>query len=199
MPDNAAPFEIIAAPFEAYIAAVGTTFPDVDTAPVGTSGDLNYTEEGVTVEQPQDLSFFTPLGSTMPVKATRTTEGLKIRFTLADLSLEQYKLALNGNAVTAAAAAVGTPGTKTIGLTRGQSVTQYALLLRGPSPYMAAGAAQYEVPVCVQSGNPQPVFRKGADQPADLALEFTALRDPNASSSDEEAGRLVCQTAEANT
>jgi hypothetical protein len=204
--NNSAPFEIIAAPYELWTAAVGASYPDVDEVPdssdwtlVGTSGDRNYTGDGVTVDHSQTLSFFKPLGSTGAVKATRTEEEQKISLVLADLSLEQYTLALNGNTITPTAAAPGVPGTKKIGLMRGPAVRQYALLLRGPSPYMEDGIGQYEVPVAVQSGQPKPVFRKGADQPADLALEFMALEDPDASTPDERFGRFVAQTDPAET
>jgi hypothetical protein len=206
MDNNSAPFEIIAAPFELWVAAVGVSFPDVDEVPdssdwtlVGTSGDLNYTQDGVTVDHAQTLSAFKPLGSTGKRKVTRVEEEQKISLTLADLSLEQYALALNGNTITTTPASAGVPGTKKIGLMRGTNVRQYALLVRGPSPYMEDGVAQYEVPVVVQSGQPKPVFRKGADQPADLALEFDTLEDPDASTPDERFGRFVAQTDVAET
>ena len=200
--ENAAPFEILGGPVSLYVAPVGTAFPDVDETPagpwalIGTTGNTNYGEDGVTVEQSQTLNFWRGLGAKGPVKAFRSQEEQKIRLTLNDLSLEQYKLAMNGNAITAQAAGVGTPGTKTIGLSRGETVTQYALLMRGPSPYMEDGVAQFEVPVAVQSGNPQPVFVK--EGPAALAIEFTTLEDPDATSADEKFGRLVAQTAVAS-
>ena len=55
------PYEVVAQPFTLWVAPVGTAFPDVDTAPdgswtkVGTSGDLNYTEDGVTVTHSQSV------------------------------------------------------------------------------------------------------------------------------------------------
>lgn len=196
---NTAPFEIIAAPYELWIAAVGTAFPDVDAAPaagwtkVGTLGKRNYDEEGVTVQHSETIETFTPAGATGPVKAFRTAEGLVISLTLADLSLEQYAHALNQNAITDVAAGAGTAGTKTIGLTRGLDVARRALLLRGESPYGDAMAMQYEVPIAFQSGSPEPSFRKG--EPAMLALEFTALEDPGAATEAQRFGRLKAQTA----
>lgn len=202
MPNNSAPFEIIAAPFTAWVAPVATAFPDVDEAPggawtkVGTSGARSMTEDGVNVSMPQTMEGFRSLGSTGKRKMFRTEEDCLIGFTIADLTLEQVQIALNGNTVTAAAAAAGTPGTKTIGLTRGLNVTQYALLVRGPSPYMADGAMQFEVPVCVQIGSPELAFTKGGD-PAGVALQFEALE--SGSTESEYFGRLVAQTAEAET
>ncbi len=202
--DNAAPLEVIMAPFTFWVAPTGVTFPDVDVAPdssdftlVGTSGTRNYDEAGVTVQHAQAIAFWRSLGATGPQKARRTSEDLKIRLTLADLTLEQYALALEGNTITPTSAGVGTPGTKKIGLSRGQTVTQKALLIRGPSPYMADGIAQWEVPVAVQSGEPQITGKK--NEPAGLALEWTAIEDPNASTEAERFGRFVAQTADATT
>lgn len=200
---NSAPYEILAAPFTLYVAEVGTAFPDVDTLPgagwtkVGTSGDRNASEEGVAIEHGHTVNVWRAAGSTGPRKAWRTEESMMVRMTLVDLSLEQYALALNHNAVTNTPAGAGTPGTKKIGLSRGTDLVQKALLVRGPSPYMENGAAQYEIPVAIQQGAPAPVFQKG--EPAGLALEWQALEDPDAASDDERFGRLVAQTEDAET
>lgn len=192
------PYEIIAAPFTVWFAPVGEAFPAIDAAPggnwamIGTSGDKDYNEEGVTVSHPQTTTKFRGLGSTGPRKAWRTEEDLMIRFQLHDISLEQYKHALNGNAVTATAAGSGTAGFKKIGLHQGLDVTRLAVLVRGDaSAYGAGYKGQYEAPICFQSGSPEPVFRKG--EPAGLQLEFTALEDPSAASDAERFGRLIFQ------
>ncbi len=195
------PFEIIAQPFTAWIAPVGESFPGVGDAPVGnwskigTSGDLNYTEDGVTVAHAQTVENFKPLGSTGPRKAFRTEEELRISFTVADLTLEQYKHALNQNTVTTVAPGAN-PGFKKVGLSRGLAVAQRALLVRGQSsPYGDDWDMQYEVPIVVEVGEPEVVFVKG--DPAGLALEFLALEDPDAASTDERFGRLIAQNADA--
>src|SRR5690349_11911612 len=110
---NAAPFEIIAAPFEAWVAPVGTAFPAVDADPgvgwtkVGTHGADSYDESGVTVTPEETLAFIRSAGSTGAKKAVRTEENLTIGFVLQDLTLEQVQLALNGNAITATNAGAG--------------------------------------------------------------------------------------------
>lgn len=192
------PYEIVAGPLQLWLAPVGTAFPDVDEDPdsedwtlIGTSGDENYSEDGVTVTHSQTIEQARPAGSTGPRKAWRTGEDLTIALVLWDITPEQYAAALNGNEVTTTAAGSGTAGTKKIGLSRGHEVTCYALLARGTSPEGDGFAAQYEVPRCYDAGNAAPVFRKGT--PAALALEFTALEDPNAASDDERFGRLVAQ------
>lgn len=191
------PYEIIGAPFTLYLAPVGTAFPLIDGAPaaawikVGSNGDRNYSEDGVTVAHSQSIETARPAGATGPVKAWRTEEDLKISLTLWDMTLEQYRKALDDVTVTTVAAGAGTAGHKMIPLSQGQEVTAYALLARGVSAYGAGFNAQYEVPRCFQSGNPEPVFTKG--QPAGLELEFTALEDLAAASAAERFGRLRMQ------
>ncbi len=199
-----APFEIVAQPFTLWVAAPGSAFPSVDEAPggswtkIGTSGDLNYTEDGVKVSHKQKIETFRALGSTGPRKAFRVEEDQMISLTLADLTLEQYSIAMNGNAVTTTGPDTGESGTKKIGLSRGLNVERYALLVRGAgaSAYMDS-VAQYEVPICVQVGEPEVVFVKGT--PAGLTLEFQALEDPSAASEDERFGRLVMANTEPGT
>lgn len=193
------PNEIIAAPLTLWLAPVGTAFPLIDAAPantwikVGTNGDRNYEEAGVTVTHSQTNSEVVTAGSTGPVKVFRTAEGMKVGVTLLDISLEQYATALSKAAITTTAAGTGTAGFKKMGLSQGETVATYALLARGDSAYGDGMAAQYEVPRCYQSAQPAPVYRKGT--PAAIALEFTALEDATAAAVTERFGRLIMQTA----
>lgn len=199
------PFEIVAQPFEVWVAPVGETFPLIDVTPagswvkVGTSGDLNYSEDGVKVAHSQSTELWRALGSTGPRKAFRTEEELHLSLSLADLTLEAYALAMNYNTVSSEAAGVGTAGYKTLGLSRGLGVAQRALLVRGDgaSPYGTGWNTQYEVPIVVQVAEPEVVFVKG--EPAMLALEFVALEDPDAATEDERFGRLITQNTAQGT
>lgn len=189
------PVEIIATPFTVWLAAVGTAMPVTDAAPggswtkLGTSGPLNYGEEGVTIENPQTIVKWRSLGAAAPIAAFRTEEDTIIRLMLHDITLEQYRFALNGNAVATTAAGSGTAGFKTLSLERGLDVVTYALLARGgKSPYGAAFNMQYEIPIVFESGSPSVVFSKGA--PAGLELSFEALRHSSGG-----IGRIVPQTA----
>ena len=93
------PFEIIATPFEVYIAPypLGEAFPDVDTTPgstwtlLGLNGNKNQEEAGVTVEHPQTINLIRTAGGPGPVKAARTEEDLIVTFTLLDLRPEVYQ------------------------------------------------------------------------------------------------------------
>ena len=188
---------IIAGPYTLWLAPVGTAIPQVNVAPpiawvrVGTGGDVNYDEDGVTVSHVAKKELVRSAGRTGAVKAFITEEDLMISLKLMDISLEQYATALNKLAPTTVAAGVGTPGTKRIGLSQGAVPTEYAMLCRGASPYGANFTAQYEVPRCFQSGDAKPVFKKG--KPATLELEFMALEDLSVASPLERFGRLISQ------
>lgn len=194
---NQEPFEIIGAPFTLWVAPLATAFPLIDADPgvgwslVGTNGDRNYSDAGVTVTHSQKVDQARPAGATGPIKAWRSEEDLMIELELWDLTLEQYQLAINGVAPVTTAAAAGAAGFKKIGLSRGVEMVQYALLLRGESPYGAAYNSQYEVPRAYQSADAKPVFAKG--KPSGLALQFTACEDLDATSDAERFGRFVAQ------
>jgi hypothetical protein len=198
MATNTIPYEVIAAPYVVWVAPVGETFPLIDSAPVGnwvkigTSGELNYTDDGVTISQPQSIEKWRGGGDTGVRKVFRTEDDLVIKFGIADLTLEQYRYALNMNSITTVAAGSGSAGYKKLGLSRGNDVAQRALLVRGPSPYGDAMNLQFEIPIAFETGTPEPVLGKKAE-PAVLMLEWTAIIDPNASTVFERYGRIIAQ------
>ncbi len=207
----AEPYEILATPFEAWIAPVGTPFPTLDEDPdevsassppgaewtlLGANGADNQGDDGVTVEHQQTLSIFRGGKSTAPLKAWRTEEGLRIAFTLHDVTLETYSAALNDATVTDTGASSSSAGYREMNLHQGTQVAVYALILRGEnSPYGDGYLAQYQVPKVYQNAQPAPVYRKG--QPAGLAFEFMALADLDAATEDERFGQFVVQDAAA--
>lgn len=179
---NSAPFEIIAAPYDVYLAPVGTSFPDVSQAPavawvlLGASGNKNYDDDGVTVKHEQNIEEFTPVGLTAPRKAFRTEEGLAISFNVVDVSQAVYSQVLNAAAITTVAGGVMIGAAKKINLLQGPDVALFAMLARNTG-YSPAGAfnAQYEVPICYAAEEPEVVYKKG--EPASLACEWRALWD----------------------
>lgn len=190
-----APFEIIAAPFEVYAAPVATAMPDISDDPptgftlIGTSGDKNITEDGVTVEHSQTIEVFRPVGLTAARKAFRTEEELTISFAIADISAEEYARAINSATVTTTAAGVGTAGQKDIDLLMGLDVSLLALIILGRESAEGDGFnSAYQIPIAYQSGNPAPVYKKG--EPAMLALEFKALWDAT-----DGFGKYISQSA----
>lgn len=189
-----APNEITAAPLTLWLAKVGTAYPKIDGAPaepwvkLGTEGDRNYDEDGVSTAHTQNIETFTPAGSTAPRKAFRTSEGLTMGFNLVDLSTAQFALILDEAAVTTQAAEATKAGTKSFDLLRGTDVKTWALLARGQSPEDNDLTIQYQWPTVFQSGEPSPVHTKG--KPAMLAVEFTALEVTAG-----EFGEIIEQTA----
>lgn len=190
----AAPYEILAVPFDAYLAAAGTAKPVIDDTTLtgwtrlGTRGADEYAADaGVTVTHEQSINEYRGLRGTGPIKAFRTSEGLKIAFTVNDLTIETYGKILNDNDVEDV-------GARSAKLHQGAQVSTYALLLRSPDgPYGDGMPVQYWVPTVYQSGSPAVVHKKG--EPAGLALEFTALEWLDAASEDLRFGVLEAQDA----
>lgn len=194
------PYEIIIGPLEVYLAPVGETFPDVDTAPggnwvlFGTNGNKNYEESGVTLTHEETVIEKTPLGCTAPVKAARQNESHTVAFNLMDLTAEVYSKILNGNAITTVAAASGTPGYKEINMRRGFAIQEYAMLIRGTfSPYGDGMYCQWQIPRCYFSNSQSIVFKK--DDAAMFQCMFKLLEDLNAATEEARHGKIVFQTA----
>ena len=190
------PLEVVAAPFEIWIGPVGESFPAIEDAPtgnwvkIGTSGNRSITEDGVTVQHQQTIEQFRSLGSTGPIKAFRTEEGLIITFAIADITLENYKHALGQNTVTDTPVG-GNAGFRDIDIYQGLDLDQRALLVRGlnASPYLADTDIQWQVPVVYENGSPEIVSQKGT--PIVIALEYIAIEDPNASTADDRFGKII--------
>lgn len=189
----AEPYEILAAPFDIYVAPVGEVFPVVNASPagnwvlLGASGSRSMNESGVIVTHSQTVNLQRVLGTTGPRKAFRTQEDVMVEFTLLDITAEMYARAINGQTVTTDA---GPPAIKHIPFRQGLVVVQYAVLARAAaSPYGDNLNMQYEFPRAVQIENPAPAFTKG--EGAGLIFRFTALEDPSTGN----LGRLVDQTS----
>lgn len=199
--NNTQPYEVISAPFQVYTAVTGSAFPKIEDTPsspwtlLGTSGNLNYMDSGITVSHTEEVAEWRSLGDIGTRKVFRTSEGLKIKLVLADISLEQYKHALNENSVTDVPPATDA-GYRKIGLSKGPFVSQVALILRGPSPYGDGMYMQYQIPFVFQTGSQEVVYANSGE-PAGLSLEFTASIDPNAASSAERFGTIIAQDAAA--
>jgi len=198
------PYQIIVAPFEVYLSVVGENFPAIDTADptsgtnwelLGTNGNLDYSDDGVTVTHEQTIQMHHFLGTTGPRKASRTEEQLLVEFTLHDLTLEEYAKILNDATVTTTAASSGTAGDKAINLLQGFSVSTWAMVIKGDGPYGADWKMQYEVPMVIRDGSPAVTFNKA--EPAGLAFTFRALEDPNNPTAASRFGVLRAQHADA--
>lgn len=169
---------ILNGPLELWFAPTGTAFPGVDDDPslsftlIGSSGDKSYTEDGVVVSIDSTTEEFTPLGGVFPRRAFITNRSLAVTVTLADLSLDQVRLAFNQNVVTT------NVNDREISLDGGVELNCFALLIRGTgkSPEVEGDNMQFELFQVREAGSQEITFVKG--EPAGVALEFLALDDP---------------------
>lgn len=178
------PTQVVAAPYTAWLAPVGTAFPAIDAAEgdfaedwfkLGGAGAKDYGDDGVTATSEQTIVEFRGADSTGVRKVWRSEENLLIALMLHDTSPEQYAKVLNDAVVTTVAADVGTAGEQSFPLLQGREVAVYALYARGRSPLDSSLAAHYKVPIVYQAANPAPQWQKGG--PAGLACEFRAIAD----------------------
>lgn len=182
---NTFPYEVIGSPFSVYLGAVGLARPAISAAPavgwvlIGSNGNRSYSEEGVRVNSPQGFNYFRGLGSAAPLKAFRTEEDVTVQVTLADLTLEQLAAAFNK----ANTEVVETGITRKLMLSRGLTVATGALLVRGPSPYMANGFSQWWLPLVCNVSSPEIVHRR--DNATTYALEWRALYYASAAAGEE--------------
>jgi hypothetical protein len=184
------PFEIMAVPFDVYLAPAGTAKPDIGAdltgipawVLLGLRGAGEYDEAGITVTHEQTIEMYRGLRGTGPVKSFRTSEGLTLGFTLNDLTVESYAKVVNDAAVDSSSG-----NSNLVQLHQGPQVATFALLAISPDgPYGDGAPCQYWLPKVSQSGSPAVVHRKGT--PAGLALTFTAMEDLDAASDDERFG-----------
>lgn len=181
---NSAPYEVIAGPFTAYLAPVGTTFPTLDEDPatvagwtkIGHSGDINYDRgEGVIVRHPKNINKYRGAGDPRPVKNFIVDSDLEIEFQIADMTVETYRLAVSNGTVTNVPAAGLVPAHRKLDLSVGNSIPSFALVLRSDeSPYQADGVSQYQVAKVQEIGSSE-VQRGSAGNPSKIRLLFSAL------------------------
>jgi hypothetical protein len=183
------PYEIIAGPAEIYIAATGTAFPAVNADPGAGWTDLGMTEGGVHVQMSQTINNITTDQYTAPVKGVRSEESLVVSFSLAELTLDKFALALNNATVVSVA---GPPATKEIPLYRGVPVARHSLLVRGPSPY-GPWNMQWQIPAVMQTENPEVAYVK--DDKSVLNVAWTTLIDLTAANDSDRFGKLIAQSA----
>ncbi len=163
--------------------------PAGNWALIGSSGDENYHEDGVSITVGQEIVTWTPFGLSLPLEAFRTNESIVVGVRIADLTLEEMRHAFNQATVTTDA---GPPAISSIPLYRGPGkLAEMALLIRGTgkSPYAAAVNIQWEINRAVHTNAPEFLFSKA--EPVAPTLEFTVLYDQTNAT----AGRWVEQTA----
>lgn len=176
-----------------YIAPVGSTFPAVSATPTSPWVSLGETQDGVDVEHDEKMERIRTDQRTGAVKATRTEETLMIKTKMAEATLENLAYAL-GVTVTDTAPGAGTIGIREIPFYRGATVTEYAVLFRGYSPYLD-GPAQYEIPRGFFGKVDAIKYEKGKN--VSIPFTFESLENLSASAAKDRFGRLVAKDAAA--
>ncbi len=179
-------YEILTGVGKLYVAPAGTAKPALDVDPESTGWTyLGETVDGVTITPGQEIEEMRTDQRTGPVKAVRTEESLTIEAQLAQATVENLAQALGGMTVTKVNAQVGAMGYRKVGLYRGGTVQEFAMLFRGNSPY-GSYPAQYYVPRGYYGGEVGQEYKK--DGQVVVPVEFHALEDLNATNEDERFG-----------
>lgn len=88
------PNQVVFGPAEFWIAPVGTTFPEIDAAPlspwikIGVAGSKDVTEDGITVRGAVTDARFRGLAGTTIRKISMVSRDFEVMFKQADLSAE---------------------------------------------------------------------------------------------------------------
>lgn len=184
------PFDRLIGPLTIYVAPVGEAFPDVSEVPAGNWGVLGPTDGGQTLTPSGALEYLRDDDHTGPVKAYRPEEDLILAAMLVGLTLENYEIALNLDAV---ATEVGPPAIKSVNLKRGFFPDERAVVCRGEvqSPYGLL-PAQYLLPRGVFDGEPEIAHTK--EDGAGIEFEYHVLED-DTQAAGKEMGWIEAQTA----
>jgi len=188
----AIPTDILVGVGTLYIATANTAKPALNATPSASWTSLGETKDGVKVNRSQNIEAFSSDQRTGKVKAVRTEEGVTVETNLIQSTLENLADVINGT-VSATAAGSGTVGYKSLKLHSGATVTQYALLFRGQSPYGAAYVGQFYVPYGYMDDDAEMEFTK--DGEVLIPVKFEALEDPNAATEADRFGQVDYQTA----
>ena len=187
-------YEILVGVGTLCIGAANLAAPaTVATTPGAGWTSLGETDGGVKVTKTQNIEMFTSDQRTGKTKAVRTEEGLTIEANLSTGTLENLANVINGS-VTDTPPGSGTIGTRALKLHAGATVTEYALLFRGSSPY-GAFPAQFYVPRGVMIDDVEMEFTK--DGMTLIPVKFEALEDFNASTEADRFGVVTYQDAAA--
>lgn len=154
-----------------YLAPVGTDFPitDVATAPaaewykVGTLGDKQYSEDGVTFRRNVSVTDVYGLGGTMILKSAISQAGAEVEFSVFDMDPAQMLVAMGGleTNVTETTAGSGIPGTTEFVVPTSPTPILKAVLVRYPmSSFGPQWVTDIRIQVAMQAGGGEATISK---------------------------------------
>lgn len=190
---NSAPYALLTGMGRLYRAPVGTARPALTASPSGSWQDLGETDDGLTISKTQNIEMFSSDQRTGNVKAVRTEEALRMETNLQESTLEALADVINGT-VTDTAPGSGTIGTRSMPLHAGATVSEFALLFRGDSPY-GPYSAQFWVPRGIFLDDVEMEYKKG--EKVLIPVAFEALEYLSAATEAERFGIYEAQDAAA--
>ena len=164
--------------------------------PIGQSPAIEelYGEDGVTIKKGPGIKTFSGSKRLGPVGVYRHVDELMVECMLYDNRIEMWAFALDQN-VTEVAAASGTVGTKSIGLSRPKKVKRYHLLARGISATDEDYVGQYFVKEVVVSSGWEPKLT--VRDVTGYQIGLTAFADLLETDETKEFGDFIEQSADA--
>ena len=164
--------------------------------PIGQSPAIEelYGEDGVTIKKGPGVKTFSGSKRLGPVGVYRNTDELMVECMLYDNRIEMWGFALDQD-VTEVAAASGTIGTKSIGLSRPKKVKRHHLLARGISATDEDYVGQYFVKEVVVSSGWEPKLT--VRDVTGYQIGLTAFADLLENDDTKEFGEYIEQSAAA--
>lgn len=167
------PTNIALGPGILKIAPLGSTEPDdIDTAWDAAWTDLGYTNEGSTQSYSPSYEDVEVAEELEPLDSVATGRTISVAFTLAELTAQNLKAAMNGGTVTFTAAVTGPPATR--------AFTKFEPPALGTEVHTMIGFEAEDGKErivwrdCKQVGNVEMSRRKGAEK-AGIPCEFRAF------------------------
>lgn len=186
--------DVVAGPAHVWVARVGSVFPEPDGIIGSAWLSLGQTVGGVSVDYKQSVVKVQGDLGTGTIYAYRDMESLTVSFAIVSSTLALLSKALNDAAIEAI------PGDDTVlavPLYQGPPVARYALLVRGPSPYVEANHQQYQVPVVSQLGDIRQSY--GRDGMSVVPFSLEAIEDPAALAANLRFGQLIALSGHSGT
>lgn len=166
--------KIVVGPASIYVAPVGTTYPDVSAAPAGAWVFVGATKGGTKIKPTIKRTEHGTDQDTAPVRVTEAERQYAVTADLAETTLENTRIALGLTAaVSTVAPGAGTGGYKGLRVEGQFDVPEYALLVRGKSPYGITWNADYRFPRVYVSAEPEEGHTKDGQKV--VTTEFKTL------------------------
>lgn len=187
------PFSQLTGALRVWVAPYGETVPDINILPAGNWVQLGSTDGDQKLKHGAKTTTFKDNDHQGPVKVIRHEEDIDLKFKVVDLTVENYALIIAhvGRVISGTTVTTPTVNYKKLGLKRGATIYEYALLFRGDtiSPY-GIYPGMYVLPRVVNVSEPETTW--GKNQRPALEVAIQVLED-DAQPEDDKLGWLIVQ------